>query len=381
MAQWLDRIKFGNGHDGSPNGWSGNLNSFATCTGTATQSSLTTALSASAGDVILIHQTQGTGAGQWEINYVLADAGATLTLAYPLAYTYGTGAQVVGVPQSLGGNISGAITATDWNGSVGGIIALMSNGDLTISGSLKVNGAAGGYGGGLVAGATGGGFRGGAGRNSQVSPEGDGSTGEGTVGVSVDAQSAANGNGGGAGVSPTQPSNGGGGGGGGNGGTGGTGNKENAGTGGTGGGTAGAAALTTMVFGGGGGGGGYGSGAGSSTTSGSSGGGIVFIISKTIIVSGSIQVNGGDGNSTSSAAGGGAGAGGSVLIKSMVATLGSSLITVTGGTAKGQTYSQGGNAGVGRIHLDYYSSYSGSATGLDVAQDTNFKPAVYGGMI
>jgi len=98
MSQWLDYVKFGSGKNGSP-AVSGVINTYATCTGTATQLSLTTALSASAGNVILIHQSQGTGAGQWEINYVLADAGATLTLAYPLAYTYGTGAQL---PQPTG---------------------------------------------------------------------------------------------------------------------------------------------------------------------------------------------------------------------------------------------------------------------------------------
>ena len=69
-------IGFGNGHDGSP-AVSGTKNTYASCTGTATQSSLTTALSASDGDVILIHQTYRTGAGQWELNQVKADAGAT----------------------------------------------------------------------------------------------------------------------------------------------------------------------------------------------------------------------------------------------------------------------------------------------------------------
>ena len=56
MAQWLDRVKFGSGKNGSP-AVSGVINTYATCTGTATQSSLTTVLSAVADDVILIHQS------------------------------------------------------------------------------------------------------------------------------------------------------------------------------------------------------------------------------------------------------------------------------------------------------------------------------------
>ena len=111
MAQIISFSKFGSGKNGSP-AVSGTINTYASCTGTATQTSLTTTLAASGGDIILIHQSQGTEVGQWELNYVLADVGATLTLGLPLAYTYGTGAQAVLVPQYTGGTLSGAVTGT-----------------------------------------------------------------------------------------------------------------------------------------------------------------------------------------------------------------------------------------------------------------------------
>lgn len=64
MAQFID---FGNGGSGSVSGASGTINSFATCTGTSGNPTVTTALSVAAGDYILLHQTQGTGVGAWEL--------------------------------------------------------------------------------------------------------------------------------------------------------------------------------------------------------------------------------------------------------------------------------------------------------------------------
>lgn len=365
MTHWLDRVKFGNGHDGSP-AVSGTINSYAACTGTATQTSLTTALAANAGDVILIHQSQGTGAGQWEINYVLADAGATLTLAYPLAYSYGTGAQAVLVPQYTGGTLSGAVTATAWGGSYGGIIALMSNGALTISGSLSVNGV---------------GHRGGApGVNTYPNYA---YQGESYIGVGVQSINA-NGTAGGGGKRDRGLDGAGGGGGGGNG-TVGIKGVDVQGTGGLGGGTAGLANLTIMVFGGGGGGNGIGARGTKVFLTGGKGGGIILIIAKTLSISGSVISQGANGgNAGLDQAGSGAGGGGSILIKCQSATLGTNIVTANGGiggTGSGLSGS-GGNGGVGRIHIDYYSSYTGTTTPtIDASQDTNLKPTVYTGMI
>lgn len=360
MAQWLDTVRFGNGKNGSP-AVSGTINTYATCTGTATQSSLTTTLSASEGDVILIHQTQGTGAGQWELNYVITDAGSTLTLAYPLAYTYGTGAQCVLVPQYTGGTLSGSVTSQDWDGSTGGIVALMSNGDLTISGSITSSG----------------GYRGG----SSHSPNISGTTGENSTGGLDTTQTAALGQAGGGGnVSVDNQRKGGGGGGYGTSGS--NGGVQGSGGAGIGGGTAGSANNTTIFFGGGG-----GSGSGevgtSGGTAGGKGGGAILIIAKNLTVSGSLNVNGTNGVSNTDCGAGGGGAGGAVLIKTQVGTLGSSLITANAGAGGDGNYtSDGGAGGVGRIHIDYYTSYTGTTTPtIDASQDTNLKSVIYTSMI
>lgn len=354
MAQWLDRIKYGSGKNGSP-AVSGTINTYAACTGTATQTSLTTALAASAGDCILIHQSQGTGAGQWELNYVLADAGATLTLAYPLAYTYGTGAQAVLVPQYTGGTLSGAVTGTAWNGTVGGIIALMSNGDLNLSGSVSAYGI---------------GFRGGNGNSGQNQA----TSGEGYLGAGS-ATTNANGVSGGGSVGDDCF-----GAAGGYGTAGGTGAyKQN----GTSGGTNGIADLTTLFFGGA--GGGAADFSGTAGGRGGDSGGIVLIFAKNITITGTINVNGKSGNvsgDTSLTAGGGA-AGGSCLIKCQTANLGSNKITSTGGVAvnafDGRMSAAGG---VGRIHIDYADSYTGTTTPtIDAAQVTTLKSQIYGSMI
>lgn len=367
MAQWLDRVKFGSGKDGSP-AVSGTINSYATCTGTATETSLTTALSAGLGDVILIHQTQGTGAGQWEINYVLADAGSTLTLAYPLAYTYGTGAQAVLVPQYTGGTLSGAVTCTAWNGSTGGIIALMSSGDLTISGSLT--GSASGFAGGVL------------GANSTLAgDQGDSSTG---IGTNSNTANGMGGPGGNPGVEGVRSSSGGGGGGyataGGNG---------TAGAGGTaavgGGGTGGTTSLTSLFFGGGGGSGGGQNDVNDNPGDGGTSGGGIIIFAKSLTLSGTIPCNGGNGTaSTFDAGGGGGGAGGSVLIKCQTASLGTNLITSSGGIGYIQSAGggDGGDGGVGRIHIDYFSGYTGTTTPtIDATQDSTLTSQVYYGMI
>ena len=342
MAQWLN---WGDGHSGSPNSISGTINTYATCTGTAGQTSLTTALSASAGDQILIHQSQGTGAGLWEICKVTSDEGATLNLATALVNSYGTGAQAVLIPQYTGGDISGAVTGTAWNGSVGGIIALMSNGDLTISGSIN---------------ATGIGFRGGAGRpnNNDTSVQGEGYAGTGTT------SGAANGSGGGGGYTPNTGSPGMGGGGGHATAGGRSAYNVNGSTSGYGGEACGIAALTTMFFGGGGGGATMG---GSST--GKVGGGIVFIIAKNFTLSGTIPCNGVSASDTFA----GCGAGGSVLIKTQVAVLGTNKITASGGT-NFQGWENYGAAG--RIRVDYFTSVEGSTTPtLSSAQDNTLNVA------
>jgi hypothetical protein len=339
MAQWLN---WGDGSDGSPNAISGTINTYAACTGTSGQTVLTTTLSAGAGDQVLVHQSQhATAAGTWEIVKIVSDAGATLNLEKALVNSYSTGAQAVLIPQYTGGDISGAVTGTAWNGTVGGIIALMSNGSLTVSGSLSANAI---------------GFRGGVSINS---PPSTGQQGEGNLAAGGTLSTSANGSGGGGGAdaSPdTTP------GGGGNGASGSAG-----GNGGTGGLLTGNAGLTTALFGGGGGGAWTGPGLSSGK-----GGGFVVIFAKNLTITGTVSATGGNGASGSGESGPAGGAGGSILIKTQTGVLGTNLATSAGGSgASGFSYA-GGAGAVGRIRCDYYTSVSGSTTPtLSSAQDTS----------
>ena len=71
------------------------------------------------------------------------------------------------------------------------------------------------------------------------------------------------------------------------------------------------------------------------------------------------------------AGGGGGGAGGSALIKAQTVAFGSALVTAAAGTGGG-TQSGGGNGSVGRIHLDYLTSYTGTTNPtLDARLDTS----------
>ena len=335
MSQFLG---FGSGKNGTVPA-SGTINTYAAMTATAGDQTVTTALVVAVGDVVLLHQTQhATAAGVWELVQVLSFGAGTFEAISNLVNSYSAGAQAILVPQYRGGILSGAVTGTVWNGTVGGIIALMSNGNLTISGSIT---------------ATGLGFRGGAGVNSS-----SGKQGEGTVGAGDTVSASANGNGGGGGtyVGGQGAS---GGGGGGHAFIGSPGTKEGNAPDpvGAGGGVSGSTDLTTMTFGGGGGSGG----AGGSATSGAggNGGGIIFVIGATITLSGTITVSGaasGTGTGTSVWAGSGSGAGGSVFIKSQVATLGTSLITANAGAYSGSggeaNVGDGGVGAVGRIRVE-----------------------------
>ncbi|PWU05317.1 MAG: hypothetical protein C5B43_03465, partial [Verrucomicrobia bacterium] len=242
---WPDR--YGTGSDGALTISSNTTDATANTTFSGTSGNTTgTAGSGTgfaAGNLILIHQSRngGSGAGVWELNKISSVGGGTnWTLSYPLQNTYGTTGQVFLLKQYTTVTINGGQTLTgqSWSsGSLkGGILALFATVSITATGNIAINGAnASGSGG-----ATGNGYNGGS-----VPGSGVGFAGEGTSGESVQ-QNSANGNGGGGANNGTD----GGGGGGGNG------SAGNAGSG-TGGGlagnTAGAANLTTMVFGGGGG--------------------------------------------------------------------------------------------------------------------------------
>lgn len=341
-------------------------------TATSTSASVTAVGNFAAGDIVLIHQSRGTLAGTWELNKISSVGGGTnWTLAYAATFTSSNvGAnqcQVYRLLQysSININSGHTLTSVAYNGARGGIIALLCNGTTTITGNISVAGVTGALG--VAAGGAGIGFRGGASTNVTQSQYGEGTSGA----NATSSTSAANGSGGGGSWGNSESAaHDGAGGGGGNAVAGGAGIGNGAAYNGLGGGTAGNAALTSMVFGGGGGGGSNRTTPSYVKSSGGGGAGIVLLISKTITVTGTINLNGGVG--PTSDGGGGGGAGGSCLLKGQTITLGSNLITATGGSAF-----SGGTGGAGRIHVDYKTSISGSTSPtLNSTQDATLNEAV-----
>jgi len=295
--------------------------------------------------MILVHQTRGTGVGNWEVNYIASYTAGTITTLLNLANTYtdsgASQAQVLVLKQYSNVNISSTLTTKAWDGNVGGITAFCCCGSTTITGTISANGNDGISTVGYASGGSGIGFSGGQGISSNGAPayQGEGSASAGTTSTS------ANGNGGGGGDATNDSGSGGGGGGGGHASTGTAGSSGNNGVAGNGGGLVGSADLTTWFLGGGGGGG---SRAGTTDIGGGGGGGgIVIIFSKIIDTSaGYITSNGGIGGTSGSSWGyGGDGAGGSIFLKYISGTLGTNRLTATGGT-------RSNNASLGRIRLE-----------------------------
>ena len=371
IQDFISGKPFGDGTDGTltisanqvfPSDGVGNA-AQASCSGTSGTTTLTlgAASTFANGDIILIHQSRGTGVGAWEVNRISSGAGGTaLVLQSNLANTYtDSGAsqtQCIEIKRYTNVTVNGSTTWTlnDWAGDTGGILVFAANGTVTLTGTIPASTY---------------GFDAGSGVEGSQAYQGEGTSGTNTASTS------ANGNGGGGGAQ----NGGNGSGGGGGGGNGLAGTNGIAGTGPTSGGTGGTlvgnAALTTMAFGGGGGGGSRGAGVTGSAGSGGAGGGMVLIFVKNIVVTGGIAANGDNGsNGTDEGSGGGGGAGGSILIKAQTATLGSNLLTATAGNGGteggGGNGANGGNGAVGRIHLDYSNSYTGTTNPtLDVTQD------------
>ena len=102
----------------------------SSCSGSIGSTSLSaTNVSFATGQFIMVHQSRGTGAGQWEINKIASYVAGTITLVHPLSYTYAdSGAsqsQVIVMPQYSDIAVSSTLTAKAWNGNVGGIIPLL----------------------------------------------------------------------------------------------------------------------------------------------------------------------------------------------------------------------------------------------------------------
>ncbi len=340
------------------------------CTGTSGTYTLTaTNVSFAAGQIIYIHQTQGTGAGSNQRNTIQTYTAGTITTVLPLNANYTTGAQVRVLKQYTNVTInSGKVyTAKAWDGTTGGILGFLANGIVTVTGTITASNK---------------GFRGGAGSNraaGHVGYKGESYTGLGAVG----------------GQSGPDPSNAGGGGAGGTTISGGGGPSSGCGAGGgygivgetagfggpgiatgigIGGSVSGSTDLTTAMLGSGG-GGGYDNGNGQPAAhTGGAGGGFINISGVTITVTGAISANGqtATGGSTYSYGGGG-GSGGSILLNGQVTTMGTGLITATGGARDLviDPVGYGGAGGVGRINLNYLTSYTGTTSPtLNTIQDS-----------
>lgn len=359
---------FGDGRDGALTVSATGTQSLTarSCSGAqgSTSLSLTSAGFAN-GDVVLIHQSRGTGAGAWEINKVVAGGGTTtLTLAETLHSTYAdvgaSQAQVVRIPMYTDVTINFGVTwsVSAWNGDVGGILLFAAKETTTVAGTISANGSTGGErsSNGNTSQATGGGFRGGYGRKDSGASTIIGQSGEGSVGAAVAQTSAQtnNGSGGGGGYGGSRQSAAGGG---------------HAGTGGSGrycpGGSAvGTADLSTMVFGGAGGGASHKT-DGEWTGGGGSSAGIVAIFSEALSISGAIRLNGGMGgaNGRSSGTGGGGGSGGACLVQAESVTLAGSSITASGGAGGSCPGGYNGGAGsAGRIAIHYSGTVTGSTS-------------------
>lgn len=323
-------------------------NTRATYTATATQTAGTAGSTAFAnGDLVILHQTQGTGVGQWECNRVASGGGSTsLTMVVANKYTYGTGAQIIKVPQYLEATVS-AHSVTAWNGTTGGVEVILAKTSITVSGALTASAL---------------GFRGG--QQGYLGPQYAGIQGEGSNGSSSTRTTSANYSGGGGG--PGTNDGGVGGGGGSHAASGATGTSRGGTTGGAGASTTtGSADLTLITFGGGGGGGGTDDSKSSPTTYGGNGGAIIILISKSITLSAAVVSLGADAAKDSRARGGG-GAGGSVLGVCETASLGTQ-ITATGGYGSSteivSPYSDiGGYASTGRVAIHHSGTVTGTTS-------------------
>lgn len=356
---------FGNGQDGAYSSATIPTLIKLSCSGTATSTALTASSTTIAdGDLVMIHQTRGTGVGQWEINKVASGGGTVnLVMQEALYYTYtdsgASQAQVVKIFQYTDVTVqAGTWTVPSWGGDVGGVFPMAVKGTLTPTGTIS--GSATGF----VH----------KGQSSDIF--GRGRVGENTSTAGGDQQNAAveTGGGGGGGGARETP-------GGGAGGGHATSGTNGAGSGpGVGGGTDGGTNLDDMVFGGAG-----GSGGGGFTEPpgyGGSSGGIIAIYAKSITSPTSIISSGGNGTDgteggTYDSGDGGGGSGGSILLCSQNIDIGIDKLSTVGGTTGTGPGPNGGTGGKGRIAVYYGTSTTGSVSAtyygsLTSEEDTDF---------
>ena len=336
ISRVLTGKPFGDGKDGVGT-VSAFPNTIHTYTGTAASTSGTAGSTSFAnGDLVLCHQTQGTGVGQWEINMVASGGGTTsLVMQEANKYTYVIGAQIIKVPRYTTATVS-AHSSTAWNGSYGGVEVIVARKSITVSGALSVNGK---------------GFRG-----ATTEGSGDhGYYGEGSTDLwNTKGYSSGTNSGGGGYLFNSNNCQGGGGGGNGTAGTVRPGYAQ------------GIANLTSIIPGGGG-----GSGTKSANTAGHGGdaGGVIILISNSITLSAAVTANGNAGQDSSPTGtdlqgAGGGGAGGDILCICGTASL-TTYITATGGakgTGSGNESLYAGIGGTGRIAVHHSDTVTGTTS-------------------
>jgi hypothetical protein len=331
-----------------------------------------------ANDAVLVWQTTGlpsatsgdsatmdltpTGVGHFEVARVASTTGSTLMLMALLGAAYPASvSQVVRVPEYTDVTIAagGAIHATPWDGTKGGMVALMLTGALHNEGKIYVDGA---------------GFRGGrgwltpttvtSGGGACEALDGTPATGYALKGEGLYVAGYTNVNDGTGSGGRGNLANGGGGGncsnaggaGGGHGGAGGGGgetwtNTGNAPVGGYGGAALGYDPLTRLVFGGAGGAGDSDAPFNGITTNGGAGGGVVFVRTGSVDGAGTISANGGSGAPITSNGGAGGGAGGLIVIDALATVSCSQSYVANGGNGSNVTagWGPGGGGGGGRV--------------------------------
>lgn len=328
------------------------------CSGTSGTNTLTaTNASFVANQVIMVHQSQGTGTGTVQITKIQAYTAGTITTTDLLNFDYATGAQVRVLPQYTDVTIDASVTyfAKEWDGTTGGIIAFLCTGTTTVNGVISAQGGDAVSPGHLVnysAGYRAGSFT--AGGAPTVGKQGEGTTGP-NDGVST----VNNGTGGGGGQAGAHA-----GAGGGHSAVGGNGDTSA-----LGGITSGSADLTTIDFGGGGGGGGsLNVTVGNAGEAGGGGGGIIFLSSVDFEMgaSGLLNANGGNSHGGGAEYPGGGGAGGAIRIRCQTSVLGTNQLTAIGGIGTTRASSgynpTSGAGGAGFVVVDYFTSFTGTTT-------------------
>jgi MYXO-CTERM domain-containing protein len=336
---------FGDGSDGAftaPTGTSTFPAVATSASGTIGSTILTVASTTGIGanDLVLIDQTQGTTAGNWEIQRVVSTTATTIVLTLPLANAYSNAApavaQAIRVAQYTDVTVgsSSTVQAPAWNGETGGFLIFVATGTVSIAGVLSATAA--GFRGGLSTLAIG-----------EGGQQGESPTGEGAYAIQ------ANGGGGGGGNLGT-------GGGGGYGTPGATVPAGAGGSNGAGGAVFGSPDLAEISFGSGGGGAGAQTGVGT----GASGGGAVMVAGSSLSISGAVHA---DGAAATGAAGG---AGGAIFMQGRSVTVGTSVLTATGTAVLANGREAAGGNGRIRVTCDTVNGVSCDGDGATFSSPT-----------